>query len=79
MPAEKDIEKTIPKLYRRKFEDMALLFYVEGQRDIMPAVTVEKAVINFFRKIDCDDYNLESAMTTYMNLKKEYFELLRTR
>lgn len=77
MPGEKDIEKTIPKLYRRKFEDLSMLFYVEGQRDIIPAITIEKAVINFFRKIDCDDYNLESAMTTYMNLKKEYFDLLR--
>ena len=78
MPVIKHIEKTIPKLYRRKFEDTALLFYVEGQRDIMPAVTIEKAIINFFRKIGYEDYNLESAITTYSNLKKEYFDLLRT-
>jgi hypothetical protein len=78
MPRTKNIEKTIPKLYRRKFEDVALLFYVRGQVSIMPAVTIEKAIINFFREIGDEDYNLESAITTYMNLKKEYFDLLRT-
>jgi hypothetical protein len=78
MPKTKDSEKTIPKLYRRKFEDTALLFYVEGQKDIIPAITVEKAILNFFRKIGEENYNLESAITTYSNLKKEYFELLRS-
>ena len=78
MPKTKNIEKTIPKLYRRKFEDVALLFYVRGQVSIMPAVTIKKAIINFFREIGDEDYNLESAITTYMNLKKEYFELLKS-
>lgn len=78
MPKTKDSEKIIPKLYRRKFEDVALLFYVEGQKDIIPAVTIEKAIINFFRKIGEENYNLESAITTYSNLKKEFFQLLRT-
>lgn len=78
MPKTKESEKIIPKLYRRKFEDVALLFYVEGQKDIIPAITIEKAVINFFRKIGEENYNIESAITTYLNLKKEYFELLKS-
>ena len=69
----KNYTKIIPRLYRRKYEDIAMLYYVEGQRDIMPAVTIEKALYNFFRNIGEEDFNIESAMTTYQRLKKDFY------
>ena len=51
-----------------------MLFFVDGQRAIMPAVSVEKAVRNYFRFVGEENYNFESAMTTYFRLKKEYYE-----
>jgi hypothetical protein len=78
MPKEKEYEKLIPKIYRRKYEDIALLFFVDGQRSIMPAISVEKALYNFFKYISEEDYNIESALTTYQRLKKEYYESSKT-
>ena len=73
MPRVKESEKIIPKLYRRKYEDIALLFFVDGQRAIIPAITVEKAIYNYFKFINEEDFNIESAMTTYQRLKIEYY------
>lgn len=78
MPVTKQSDKLIPKIYRRKYEDIALLFFVDGQRAIMPAVSIEKAIINFFRHVREEDYNLESALTMYSRLKKEYYESTKT-
>ena len=78
MPREKQSETLIGKIYRRKYEDIGMLFYVEGQRDIMPALSVEKAIRNYYRNIRNEDYNIESAMTIYMRMKREYYESAKT-
>lgn len=78
MPKTTESDKLIPKIYRRKYEDIAMLFFVDGQRTIMPAITVEKAMYNFFRFIGEENFNIESSLTTYSNLKKEYYENSKT-
>lgn len=78
MPKEKSSEKVIAKIYRRKYEDIAMLFFVDGQRSILPAITVERAMYNFFRFIGEEDFNIESALTIYARLKKEYYESAKT-
>lgn len=78
MPREKSSEKLIPKIYRRKYEDLAMFFYIEGQRDILPALTIEKAMYNFFKKIREEDFNIESSMTTFVRIQKEYYENSKT-
>ena len=75
MPKLKDSERTIPKIYRRKYEDIAMLFWVEAQRDIVPAVTVEKSLYRFFVKCGIEDFNIESALVTYSRLKAEFVDL----
>ena len=77
MPKETKSEKLIHKIYRRKYEDIAMLFFVDGQRAIMPAITVEKAMYNFFKFIGETEYNIESKLTTYSSLKKEFYESQR--
>lgn len=74
MPKEKASEKLIAKIYRRKYEDIALMFFVDGQRALMPVLSVEKAIYNYFKFIREDEFNIESAMTTYTRLKKEFYE-----
>lgn len=74
MPKVKESEKVIHKIYRRKYEDIAMLFWVDGQRDLVRALSVEKAMYNFFRFIGEEDFNIESAMTNYQRLKREFYE-----
>ncbi|HZK60713.1 MAG TPA: hypothetical protein VFC41_01465 [Anaerovoracaceae bacterium] len=78
MAKEKASEKLIEKIYRRKYEDIAMVFFVDGQRSIVPAISVEKALYNFFKHIGEEDYNMESALTIYGRLKKEYYESTKT-
>jgi hypothetical protein len=78
MSKTKASEKLIEKIYRRKYEDIAMLFFVDGQRSLLPAISVEKALYNYFRHIGEENYNMESALTIYGRLKKEYYESSKT-
>lgn len=78
MPKEKKSSGIIQKIYKRKFEDIGMLFFVDGQRAIMPAVSVEKALYNYFKYIGEENFNFESSMTTYFRLKKEFYEAAKT-
>ena len=75
MPKEKQFEKTIPKLYRRKFEDIAMLFWVEGQRKLVPTLTMEQSLCGFFNEIGSDDWDLASAQATISVLRREFVNL----
>jgi len=77
MPKVTESNKVIPKIYRRNYSDIAMLFFIDGQRSIMPAITVEKAMYNFFKFIGEEDYNIESKLMTYSRLKKEFYESQR--
>lgn len=78
MPVTKQSDKLIPKIYRRNYDDIGLYFFVMGQRSIMPAVSIEKAVINYFRFIKEEDYNIESSMSTFVRLQNEFYESTKT-
>lgn len=71
-------DKLIPKIYQRRYEDIALFFYVMGQRDIVPAITVEKAMYNFYKAIGEEDFKIESSLTTFSRLQKEFYESSKT-
>jgi len=51
-----------------------MFFFVEAQKQIVPAITIEQSIYNFFRYIGEEDYNIESTMVTYTRIKKKYFE-----
>ena len=74
MPKEKDFLKVIPRIYKRNYEDLAMFFFVEAQRQIVPAITLEQGLFNFFRYCCVEDFNIDSAKTTYMRLKHEWYE-----
>lgn len=75
MPREKEMTKCIPKIYKRNAENIMLFSWVNAQRQIIPTITNEQAIWNFFRYTGVD-WDMESAMSTYSRLQKEYFDCL---
>jgi hypothetical protein len=74
MPKEKNYTSLIARIYKRNYEDIGMFFFIEGQRQLVPAMTVEQAIYNYFRLMCIRDFNYESASTTYFRMKKEYYE-----
>ena len=77
MPRETETDKLIPKIYRRKYSDLGLFFFVEGQKSIMPAMGVRKAIENYFRYVLEDNYDVQCAEVTFMRMKHEFIDLQR--
>jgi len=75
MPREKEMTKCIPKIYKRNAENIMLFSWVNAQRQIIPTITNEQAIWNFFRYTGVD-WDMESAMSTYFRLQREYFDCL---
>lgn len=75
MPTESDYAKCIPKLYRRKYEDIAMLFFVEGQKSVVPTITIEQALYNFAKFTKIDDFDVKSASVTLSRLRAEFIDL----
>ena len=73
MPKEREYEKTIPALHRKKFLDIALYFYVTGQMDTLPTINIKQAIVLFLKrhKICEDGWNLENAQQTYSKIRNE--------
>lgn len=78
MPKEKKYLSLINNIYKSNYEDIGMFFFVEAQRQIVPAVTIEQSIVNYFRYLNTDDYNIESSMTTYTRLKHKFFESLKS-
>lgn len=74
MPKEKSYTSLLARIYKRNYEDIGMFFFIEGQRQIVPAITIEQAIYNYFRFMNIEDFNYESALTTYSRMKKEYYE-----
>jgi|WetSurSiteA1Bulk_404760.scaffolds.fasta_scaffold144644_2 hypothetical protein len=73
MPKSKDMKdlSMIPKIYRRSHEDIAMFFWVESQRNILPTITIRESIEKFFNFADCD-WDLETALVTYSRMKNEF-------
>jgi hypothetical protein len=51
-----------------------MFYWVEAQRQIVPALSIERAIDNYFRNMGIKDFNHDSAMTTYSRMKREFYE-----
>jgi hypothetical protein len=78
MPKEKPFTSLIANIYKRNYEDIGMFFFVEAQRMLVPAVTIEQAVDNYFRYLGIKDFNHDSAVATYSKLKREFYEAQKT-
>jgi hypothetical protein len=73
MPQEKELQKLIPQIYKKNTENLLLFGWVNAQKQIVPTVTIEQAIWNYFRFFGIDDWDMESARTTYSRMQKEYY------
>lgn len=74
MPKEKTLIKCIPKIYKRNFEGLGLFFFVEAQKQIVPAITIAQAIRNYYKFIQ-EDFDNEIAQVTFSRLRSEYIDL----
>lgn len=77
MPKTKDYTVSIPKIYRRQYEDIGMFFWVESLRRVVPATPIEQCIQTFFDYAEIDG-NVESAMSSYTRLKREFYESAKT-
>jgi hypothetical protein len=75
MPKEIDYTKTIPKIYRRKFEDIGMLFFVEAQKQIVPTITVNQSLCNYAKFIGIDNCDIHSMEVTLSRLRAEFIDM----
>ena len=74
MPKEKPYKSAIAALYKRSHDDIGMFYFVEAQRQIVPAISIERAIDNYFRYMGIKDFNHDTAMTTHSRLKKEFYD-----
>ena len=74
MPLETNFEKTIPKLYRRKYEDIGMLFWVEAQKEVVPTITIEQAITGYYKFIGFDDFDVTCEKVKLSKLRSEFID-----
>lgn len=79
MPKEKSLTKCIPNIYKRNAENLGLFFFVKAQKQIVPTITLDQAIMNYFRfiEITLDEWDIESARVTYCNLQNDFLDYCR--
>lgn len=79
MPVEKELTKLIPRIYKYNAENLGLFFYVKGQLKILPTMSLDQAVANYFKFLGLTykDWDLDSAKTTYNRMQKDFYQCNR--
>lgn len=73
MPRVTELEKEIPKLYRRSALNMLMFAFVRGARAALHTLTIKDAILMFMEdfELDDDEFNYQTALTTYAQMQKE--------
>ena len=76
MPTEKKVTKLISRIYKSNAENMGLFFHIRAQQAILPTITIEQSIISYFKimGISMDDWDIDSAKSTFSRMQKEYFK-----
>lgn len=74
------MKNRIPALYKSNFENIGLYFFVEAQKQIVPAISIEQAIRNYCKFIcsDEDMNNTDSLRVIYHRMKKKQFDAAKT-
>jgi hypothetical protein len=67
-------EGFIRKIYKRKYEDVYMLAFVRGMRNVMPALSVEKCLYAYFKELGIRDFNIESSRVEFNRMQNEFYE-----
>jgi hypothetical protein len=71
---EKECTKLIPRIYKKSAENLGLFFFVNAQKQIIPTITIDQAIRNYFKFLSIDNWDSESATATFGRMQKEYYE-----
>lgn len=74
MPKRKECTSIVPKIYQVNAENILLFAWVNAQKQIVPTVTWEQAIWNYFKFLGIDDWDMDSAMSTFSRLQKQYYQ-----
>lgn len=76
MPKDKKIYINIPKFYRYDAIDKLMFGYVMGIRDVLPSVTIHRALEIFMDKYNLneDNYPMDQAKQTWYRMFESYKE-----
>jgi hypothetical protein len=77
MPGEKDLTKCIPKIYKRKYEDIGMFFFVEAQKQIVPTIKIYQAIRNYYKFIseEISDYDMPTLIVTLSQMRAEFIDM----
>jgi hypothetical protein len=75
MPREKEFTKCIPRIYKRSYEDIGMFFFVEGQKQIIPTITVFQAIKNYHDFIGVEEFDCNTATVTLSRIRAELIDL----
>lgn len=75
---ETEVEKTIPRIYKRSALNKLMYGYVKGMRRALSTISVEYAIEEFMKDFGLthDTYNKLSALSAFNRMQQEHREIL---
>jgi hypothetical protein len=74
MSKGKELTSLIPRIYKKNAENMMLFCWIKAQKQIIPTITLEQAIWNYFRFYGIETWDMECARTSFERMQKEYID-----
>lgn len=77
MAIETKVEGTIPRIYKRNTISLLMFSFVQGVRTTLHTISVKQALCMFKEVYNLteEEFNVDSALTTYSRMQQEFFDL----
>jgi hypothetical protein len=69
------MQKDIPKFCKRAINDVYFFGWIRCLKTTLPTISNEKACLNFINKHGLEDVSLNTLISTYSRMNKEYFDI----
>lgn len=72
---EKEIVKIMPKYYRWNAYNTSMFFFIKGQLQLFPTMTLDQAISNYYRftGIDEGEWDRMTIRTQYDRMQHEFY------
>lgn len=67
--------KLIPNIYKKKYEDIGMFFFIEAQKQLVPAITICQAIRNYYKFIGEDVYDENSSQVIFSRMRESFIDL----
>ena len=74
MSKDNKCTKLIPRIYKKKYEDIGMFFFVEGQKQIIPTITICQAIRNYYKFIGEQIYDENSSSVTLSRMRESFID-----